>query len=151
LIRALYVASREGVQVDLIVRGACCLRPGVPGWSENIRVRSVIGRFLEHSRIYYFGNGGNDEIYLGSADLMERNLDRRIEVVFPVEDPELLAYLRDSILPLYLDDVENSWTLDRSGAWSMLRTYGEASTRDVQSELMQLYARTSQGSSQFQQ
>lgn len=141
LIRALYAASRAGVQIDLIVRGACCLRPGVPGWSDNIRVRSVIGRFLEHSRIYYFGNGGQDEIYLGSADLMERNLDRRIEVVFPIEDPALVAHLRDTILPLYLSDVEDSWTLDRSGAWTMLRTLGVDSEHDVQAELMQLYAR----------
>ncbi len=142
LIRALYVASREGVQIDLIVRGSCCLRPGVPGWSENIRVRSVIGRFLEHSRIYYFGNGGNDEIYMGSADLMERNLDRRIEVVFPVEDGQLIAYLRDTILPLYLSDIEDSWTLGRDGTWSMLRTLGVESQHDVQAELMQLYARS---------
>ena len=140
LIRALYAASRAGVQIDLIVRGACCLRPGVPDWSENIRVRSVIGRFLEHSRIYYFGNGGNDEIYLGSADLMERNLDRRIEVVFPVEDPGLLAHLRDTILPHYLADVEDSWTLDRAGNWSMLREPGAHSEYDVQAELMRLYA-----------
>ena len=141
LIRALYAASRAGVQIDLIIRGACCLRPGVPEWSENIRVRSVIGRFLEHSRIYYFGNGGNDEIYIGSADLMERNLDRRIEVVFPVEDRSLVAYLRDTILPLYLSDIEDSWTLDREGRWTMLRTYGVESQHDVQAELMQLYAR----------
>ena len=86
LVRALYRASRAGVKIDLIVRGACCLRPGVAGWSDNIRVISVVGRFLEHSRIYYFANGGEDEVYLGSADLMERNLDRRVEVVFPVED-----------------------------------------------------------------
>jgi polyphosphate kinase len=144
LIRALYVASREGVQIDLIVRGPCCLRPGVPGWSDNIRVRSVIGRFLEHSRIYYFGNGGKDEIYLGSADLMERNLDRRIEVVFPVEDPALVAHLRDTILPLYLRDIEDSWTLGRDGTWTMLRTFGELSEHDVQAELMQLYARAGQ-------
>lgn len=143
LIRALYVASREGVQIDLIIRGACCLRPGVPGWSENIRVRSVIGRFLEHSRIYYFGNGGSDEIYMGSADLMERNLDRRIEVVFPVEDPRLVAYLRDTILPLYLRDIENSWTLERDGTWTMLRSLGQKSDHDVQTELMHLYAQAS--------
>jgi polyphosphate kinase len=142
VIRALYLASREGVEIDLIIRGACCLRPGVKGWSENIRVRSVIGRFLEHSRIYYFGNGGNDEIYLGSADLMERNLDRRIEVVFPVEDQRLLAYLRDTVLPLYLSDIENSWTLGQDGTWTRLRTLGVQSQRDVQAELMRLYARS---------
>lgn len=142
LIRALYVASREGVQIDLIIRGACCLRPGVPGWSENIRVRSVIGRFLEHSRIYYFGNGGNDEIYLGSADLMERNLDRRIEVVFPVEDQALLAHLRDTVLPLYFRDIEDSWVLDSHGTWTMLRSFGTESEFGVQRDLMQLHART---------
>ena len=100
-IQALYAASRAGVQIDLIVRGACCLRPGVPGWSENIRVLSVIGRFLEHSRIYYFGNGGNDEIYMGSADLMERNLDRRIEVVFPVEDQQWAEEIRDEVAGVF--------------------------------------------------
>lgn len=144
LIRALYAASRAGVQIDLIVRGACCLRPGVQDWSENIRVRSVIGRFLEHSRIYYFHNGGNDEIYLGSADLMERNLDRRIEVVFPVEDPTLLTHLRDTILPRYLRDIEDSWTLDCEGNWSMLRQLGTLSECDVQAELMRLYALSDQ-------
>jgi polyphosphate kinase len=142
LIRALYAASEAGVQIDLIVRGACCLRPGVKRWSENIRVRSVIGRFLEHSRLYYFGNGGNDEIYLGSADMMERNLDRRIEVVFPVEDPRLVAYLRDTVLPLYFSDIENSWTLGQDGAWTMLRTFGVDSHQDVQTELMHLYSRS---------
>jgi polyphosphate kinase len=151
LIRALYAASREGVQIDLIVRWACCLRPGVPGWSENIRVRSVIGRFLEHSRIYYFGNGGNDEIYMGSADLMERNLDRRIEVVFPVEDQSLVAYLRDQILPLYFSDTEDSWTLDRDSHWTMLRTPGVESQRDVQAELMERYARSGLAASSFTQ
>lgn len=110
-IRALYRASQAGVKVDLIVRGACCLRPGVPGWSENIRVTSLVGRFLEHSRVYYFGNGGESRLYLGSADLMERNLDRRVEVVFPVEDPQLSAEIRDEILPAYLRDTANSWEL----------------------------------------
>ncbi|MBA3450685.1 MAG: polyphosphate kinase 1, partial [Chloroflexia bacterium] len=108
-IRALYKASQAGVKIDLIVRGACCLRPGVPGWSDNIRVTSIIGRFLEHSRIYYFANGGQDEVYLGSADLMERNLDRRVEVVFPIEDRTWAAEIRDEIIPAYHRDTVNAW------------------------------------------
>lgn len=117
LIRALYAASRAGVEIDLIVRGVCCLRPGVPGWSETIRVRSLVGRFLEHSRIYYFGNGGDDELYLGSADLMERNFDRRVEVVFPVEDESAKAHLRDVVLPTYLRDTVNARTLTANGVY----------------------------------
>jgi polyphosphate kinase len=104
LIQLLYDASQAGVQVDLIVRGICCLRPGLPGMSENIRVTSIVGRFLEHSRICWFGNGGKDEVYLGSADLMPRNLDRRVEIVFPVQDARLVRHLRDSVLATYLAD-----------------------------------------------
>lgn len=102
LIRRLYQASQAGVQVDMIIRGICCLRPGLPGVSENIRVISIVGRFLEHSRIYYFGNGGRPEIYMGSADLMPRNLDRRVEIIFPVHDEALRAYLRDGVLAVEL-------------------------------------------------
>jgi polyphosphate kinase len=104
IIRLLYQASQAGVQIDLIVRGICCLRPGLEGVSENIRVASIVGRFLEHSRIFYFRNGGAEEIYLGSADLMPRNLNHRVEVLFPVESPKLVQYLRDEVLATYLAD-----------------------------------------------
>jgi polyphosphate kinase len=103
-IRLLYEASRAGVKIDLIVRGLCCLRAGMPGVSENITVRSIVGRFLEHSRIYYFGNDGNEEIYSGSADLMPRNLDRRVELLFPVLDEKNVRYLRDVVIEKYLAD-----------------------------------------------
>jgi polyphosphate kinase len=102
MIRRLYEASQAGVRIDLIVRGICCLRPGIPGISENIRVISVVGRFLEHSRIYYFCNGGNEQIYLGSADLMPRNINWRVEVLFPVQDKRLIQYLRNDVLETYL-------------------------------------------------
>jgi polyphosphate kinase len=104
VVRALYAASEAGVQIDLIVRGVCTLRPGIPGLSENIRVRSIVGQLLEHSRVYYFENGGEAEVYTGSSDWMPRNLDRRVEVITPVEDPELKSYLRDELLATYLRD-----------------------------------------------
>jgi polyphosphate kinase len=104
MIRLLYEASQAGVEIDLIVRGVCSLRPGVRGLSETIRVRSIIGRFLEHSRIYYFGNGGDELVFCGSADLMPRNLNRRVEVLFPVEDRRLIRRLRDRILAKQLED-----------------------------------------------
>ncbi len=103
-IQLLYEASRAGVKIDLIVRGICCLRPGLPGVSENITVRSIVGRFLEHSRIYYFGNDGNEEIYSGSPDLMPRNLDRRIELLFPVLSEKIVRYLKDVVIDKYLAD-----------------------------------------------
>ena len=104
MIRLLYEASQAGVEIDLIVRGVCSLRPGVPGLSESIRVRSIIGRFLEHSRIFYFHNGGDELVYVGSADMMPRNLNRRVEVLFPVEDRRLVRRLRDRILAKQLED-----------------------------------------------
>jgi polyphosphate kinase len=127
MIEALYRASRAGVAIDLIVRGACCLRPGVPGVSETIRVISIIGRFLEHSRIYYFGNGREgagdtrDQIYLGSADMMPRNLNRRVEVLFPVESEAIKAQIRDEIIPLYLDDTMKSRELGADGVYHRRR------------------------------
>jgi polyphosphate kinase len=104
MIQLLYQASQAGVKVDLLVRGICCLRPGVPGVSDNIKVTSIVGRFLEHSRIYYFLNGGSEEIYLGSADFMPRNLNRRVEVLFPVEDKALIRTLKEDILGTYMKD-----------------------------------------------
>ena len=116
-IRALYDASRAGVQVDLNVRGICCLRPGVPGVSENIRVVSVVGRFLEHSRLYAFQRGDETRVLIGSADLMPRNLDHRVELVTPVEDPTLQAEMVDA-LERCLADNTNAWELDSDGVWT---------------------------------
>jgi polyphosphate kinase len=121
MIRALYRASQAGVEIDLLVRGVCCLRPGVPGVSETIRVRSIVGRFLEHSRIYSFRNGGDDEVYLGSADLMERNLDRRVEVIFPVQDATLRKQVRDRILEVQLRDTAKSRELQADGTYQRVR------------------------------
>ncbi len=117
MIKLLYRASQAGIRVDLLVRGLCCLRPGIPGISENITVRSVIGRFLEHARIFYFRNGGREEVYLGSADLMPRNLNRRVEVIFPVKEPRLISRLRDEILEVYLADDVNSHVLQTDGSY----------------------------------
>jgi polyphosphate kinase len=117
MIQLLYEASRAGVQVDLLVRGICCLRPGLAGVSDNIRVTSIVGRFLEHSRIFYFRNAGQEEVYLGSADMMPRNLDRRVEVVFPVEDPRLVRFLHDEVLAVYLADVVKARHMKSDGTY----------------------------------
>ncbi len=119
VVEALYEASRAGVQCDLIVRGACCLVPGLPGVSENITVRSIVGEFLEHSRIWMFHNGGRSEWYIGSADLMERNLDRRVEVVTPVEDGEARSRMR-RIIEVMLADDRRSWQLGKDGRWNRI-------------------------------
>ena len=117
IIQLLYDASAAGVEIDLIVRGICMLRPGVPELSQNIRVRSIIGRFLEHSRVFYFANDGNEEVYVGSADWMPRNLNRRIEVICPVNDPRLRSYLRDEVLQAYLRDNVNARELQPDGSY----------------------------------
>lgn len=118
-IRALYNASRKGVKIDLIIRGICCLKPGIPGVSENIRVISVIGRFLEHSRAYYFHNGGDPELYLGSADIMPRNLDERIETLFPVFDNTCISRVK-SDLDLIMSDNVKAWMMCSDGTYSMV-------------------------------
>jgi polyphosphate kinase len=117
VIQALYRASQAGVEIDLIVRGACTLRPGLPGVSEHIRVRSIVGRFLEHSRVYWFGNDGQPELYCASADWMERNLMRRIEIAFPIRDPELAARVYDETLANGLADNTQAWLLDADGRY----------------------------------
>ncbi len=134
IIQALYRASQAGVQIDLIVRGICCLRPGIPGVSNNIRVRSLVGRFLEHSRVFYFANGGldEDELFLGSADLMPRNLDHRVEVLFPVMDPTWRTYLRDVALPAYLRDTVNARVLKKDGSYVRVMPANDELPFDVQ-------------------
>jgi polyphosphate kinase len=128
IIRLLYRASRAGVRIDLLVRGICCLRPGIPGVSDNVRVTSIVGRFLEHSRIFYFRNGGKEEIYLGSADLMPRNLNRRVELLFPVEDESLRARIRDGILAEYLSDNVKARRMQPDGTYKRVtRTDGQPS------------------------
>ena len=117
IIEALYEASQAGVKIDLIVRGACMIRPGEPGLSQTIHVRSVVGRFLEHSRIFYFANGGDEELYIGSADWMARNLDRRVEVVVPVLDPQLKTYLKDTVLAAYLRDNVKARVMNSGGSY----------------------------------
>ncbi|HEV7856546.1 MAG TPA: polyphosphate kinase 1 [Herminiimonas sp.] len=138
VIRALYAASADGVKIDLIVRGACALRPGVPGLSENIRVRSIVGRFLEHSRIFYFRNDLAHDVYLSSADWMNRNLFRRIEVAFPVLDPELKNRVIAEGLNPYLKDNLNSWELDSAGVYQKRKPRGKLAAFSAQQHLMQL-------------
>jgi polyphosphate kinase len=138
IIQLLYKASQAGVKVDLLVRGMCSLKPGLKGISENIRVISVIGRYLEHSRIYYFHNGGREEIYLGSADLMSRNLNRRVEVVFPIEDQDHIRHIRDTLLESYLKDDARVRFMQSNGTY--VRNHGKGKqTMDIQDHLMHEY------------
>ena len=136
MIQLLYQASQAGVKIDLIIRGMCCLRPGVKGVSENIRVTSVVGRYLEHSRIYYFQNNGDDEIYMGSADLMPRNLNHRVEVVFPVENKAQVRFLRDKILGVYLKDNTRARILQTDGKYLRAQPAENEKNFDVQAHLM---------------
>jgi polyphosphate kinase len=136
VIRALYAASQAGVSIDLIVRGACTLRPGVPGVSENIRVRSIVGRFLEHHRVYWFANDGRPELYCASADWLERNLLRRVETCFPILEPELQARVKEEALDNYLADNTSAWELHPDGAYRKLSPDEGASPHSAQSSLL---------------
>ena len=142
MIRVLYRASQAGVRIDLIVRGICSLRPGIAGVSESIHVRSIVGRFLEHSRIFWFANGGHEEMYIGSADLMERNLDRRVETLSPVRDVEILEHIRDVVLHSYLQDTDRAFVLDSAGHYS--RPEPTAGHFNAQQFLLQHYTETNE-------
>ncbi|KZZ10417.1 RNA degradosome polyphosphate kinase [Oleibacter sp. HI0075] len=142
VIRALYRASQSGVKVELIIRGMCSLRPGIPGVSENIEVRSIIGRFLEHTRVYYFLNGGSDEIYAGSADLMERNLLRRVETAFPVETNKIKERMKEE-LEIYVKDNTQAWILQTDGSYVRAQPGPDDETISAQSWLLDKLAASS--------
>jgi polyphosphate kinase len=135
IIRALYTASQAGVQIDLIVRGMCCLRPGLPNLSDNIRLISIVGRFLEHSRLFWFHNNGAEEFYIGSADWMTRNLDRRVEAVTPVEDPALIQELKE-IMQILLADNRQAWELQPDGTYIQRQPQPGETERHAQNLLM---------------
>jgi polyphosphate kinase len=138
IINALYRASQAGARIDLIVRGFCCLRPGVPGLSENIQVISVIGRFLEHSRLFYFLNhGGAEEFFMGSADWMGRNLSHRVEAAVPIEDPAMQARLRE-IFDVMLADNREAWDLHGDGTWTQRRPAEGEPEHGTHQRLMEL-------------
>ncbi|XWT11314.1 polyphosphate kinase 1 [Stutzerimonas urumqiensis] len=136
IIKALYKASQAGVKIDLVVRGMCCLRPGVAGVSHNIQVRSIVGRFLEHSRVYYFFNGGDEKLYLSSADWMERNLDRRVETCFPVEGKKLISRVKKE-LESYMSDNTQSWSLQPDGSYVRLAPSGNQNSRNAQNAMLE--------------
>lgn len=135
IIRTLYTASQAGVQIDLIIRGMCCLKPGIANISENIRVRSIVGRFLEHERVYFFHNNGKEEVYCASADWMERNLFHRIEVCFPISNKRLAKRIKEEALMLYLDDNMQSWKLHADGNYQRL-TPSKHKKHSAQAELL---------------
>lgn len=137
IIRALYQASQAGVRVDLVIRGICCLRPGVPGVSENIQVRSIIGRFLEHTRVFYFHNEGKTELYLSSADWMDRNFFHRVEIAFPVEDKKLRQRIFREGLEAYLQDNTEAWVLQRDGQYKRCHPNRNQKPRSAQGALLE--------------
>jgi len=140
VISALYDASKAGVEIDLIVRGVCALKPGIPGISENIRVRSIVGRFLEHSRAFYFHNGGAEDVYLSSADWMDRNFFRRVELCFPVLDAKLKKRVINEGLKPYLEDNCQAWEMDQDGQ-NHLKTRSRGKPQAAQEVLLELLAR----------
>ncbi|HVO43640.1 MAG TPA: hypothetical protein VMT34_13500, partial [Aggregatilineales bacterium] len=137
MIRLLYRASMAGVNIDLLVRGMCCLRPGLPGISDNIRVTCLLGRYLEHSRIYYFRNNGNEEVYLSSADLMPRNLDHRVETMFPVESPSIKARIIDEVLAIEMADNVKARELHGDGTYHFVKPKSGAPLIDSQRWFME--------------
>jgi polyphosphate kinase len=139
VIAVLYDASQAGVAIDLIVRGVCALRPGIPGVSENIRVRSIVGRFLEHSRVFYFHNNGAEDVYLSSADWMYRNFFRRVEVCFPVLDPKLKKRVIDEGLRPYLEDDSQAWEMDQHGNYQV-KTPRRGKSMSAQDALIEILA-----------
>ena len=146
MIQLLYQASQAGVRIQLIVRGMCCLRPGIPGVSETITVRSIVGRFLEHSRVFWFSNGGAEKVYLGSADLMVRNLDRRVEILFPVLDQRLVRQLRTEVLETCLADTATARIMAADGSYLRAAHAGGEKPLNVQAELLKRHLAASQRS-----
>jgi polyphosphate kinase len=134
---ALYEASNAGVKIDMIIRGICSLRPGVKGMSENIRVTSIVGRFLEHSRVFYFANGGEADLYLSSADLMGRNLDHRVELMFPITDPDLAASIKKEVLDTALHDTVGARLLDADGKYTRVGLMNGSERLDSQAVILQ--------------
>jgi polyphosphate kinase len=128
------------VKIELIIRGICRLRPAIPNVSDNIQVRSIVGRFLEHSRIYYFHNDGNNEIYCASADWMERNMFRRVEIAFPIKDPRLADRVLKEGLLTYLSDNTQAWVLQSDGSYKRLKPTGNQRSRSAQQALLEKWA-----------
>jgi polyphosphate kinase len=139
IVRTLYEASQAGVPIELLVRGVCALRPGVPGLSDTISVTSIVGRFLEHSRIFYFLNGGEEDVYIGSADWMQRNLDRRVELLAPIEDPRLRKHLKENVLDVCLRDNVKARRLLPDGSYERVTVSEGDEAVDSQSHFINSY------------